>query len=260
MARTSSSHSEAYELDTAASGPTPLFAAQNPRDNSPESRPTSRQHSDNQNISRVGTSQLEANRSSAQIEAFCDKPNINYYTEADWFAWVIILALCTVCALTMTVIAYTALGYQMAQWMIYPTPNLWWTWPPLSVSFTFWIFVLLVIACGDLTNSWPKDKTVRKWISIVANSVLLLCFLFQLVVFGVGLPVQEGLLDPSTPLQLLFVAIPLYVYLTLSAVRLGDALGVTLTVCVIIFVAVITSMLLLNAFKHWNLYGMPISR
>jgi len=175
--------------------------------------------------------QIADNLSNSPIEGLRDEPDFDFYIETSWCIWIVIYALCTVCAVGVCIVTYTALGNQMAQWVLYPAHWVWWTWTLVSVPFTFWCFILFVISFEDIRLQTRKSR-VRDWLSRGVNGVLILYFLFQLLTYGVGLPVGPGPLNSGAPMTWLFVVVPVEVYLFVAGFRVGTARGFLIVFCV----------------------------
>jgi O-antigen ligase len=58
--------------------------------------------------------------------------------------------MCSICAVSICVVTYTALGTKIAVWMFYPDPRMWWRWSLLGILSTSSCFILLVVAVEDL--------------------------------------------------------------------------------------------------------------
>lgn len=179
---------------------------------------------------RVETLQIADNLSNSPIEDLRDEPDFDFYVEASWLTWIVIFTLCSVCTVSICIIAYTALGDQMAQWILYPNSVLWWTWTLFSIPLNFWFFVLFVISFEDL-GLQIRESRARDLLFTSANCVLSLYFLFQLVVYGVGLPIF-GALSSTSPLSWLFVVIPVELYLVVAGLRAGMTPGFLLVLFV----------------------------
>ena len=160
------------------------------------------------------------------MEGLQDEPDYEFYLETSSSIWIIIYTLCTTCVLSLCIVAYTAMKYQMAEWVLYPSAAQWWTWTLLAVSFTLWCSILFFITTGDLKLLSPNSRA-RDLLHKCVNSVLILYFLFQLLVFGIGLPkLEDGSpLASNSPFSWLFLHGPIYGYIVLTVVRVRTFLS-----------------------------------
>jgi hypothetical protein len=199
---------------------------------------------------RIETLQIADHLSNVPIEGLRDEPDFDFYIEASWFLWIVIYTLCSICAVSICVVTYTALGLEMAVWMFYPDPRMWWTWSLLSILLTFWCFILLIIAVEDLKLQIQQSRA-RDLLSTGVHGVLCLYFLLQLVVYGVGLPIPvppNGPFGSSNPMGWLFVVIPIELHIVLAGLRARTVLG--------LLVVVSTAALFLGA-MFWTVYRPP---
>lgn len=197
--------------------PHPASGTQHPRDNQ-----TTQFH--RIASGRVETMVMADLLSNPPMEGLRDEPDFDFYIETSWGIWIVIYALCTVCAVSVCIATFTALGGAMARWMLYPDHRRWWSWIFVSLPFTFWCFILFVISLEDIRLQ-TRQSRIRDWLSRGANSVLIFYFLFQLMTYIIGLPVYEGSLDYYNPLFWLFVVVPVEVYLLLVGFRIRTARG-----------------------------------
>jgi hypothetical protein len=199
---------------------------------------------------RTETLEIADHLSNVSVEGLRDEPDFDFYVEASWFVWIVIYTLCSICAVSICVVAYTALGTEMAVWVFYPDPRLWWTWSLLSIPLTFWCFILLVISVEDLKLQ-NRELRARDWVTTSMYGVLSLYFLFQLVVFGMGLPITVppgGPLGVSNPMSWLYVVLPVELYLILAGYRAWTVLNFFLVVCLV--AAVFTGPMLWAVYVH----------
>lgn len=211
--------------------------------------------------SRVETLQIADNLSNSSLDGLRDEPDFDFYIEASWFVWIVKYTLCSVCVVSLCVVGYTATGTQMAQWVLYPVPWLWWTWSFFSIPATFWCFTLSVISVEDIKLK-IRESRARDLSFDAASNVLILYFLFQLIVYGVGLPsVQPFVLVellPTNPMTWLYMVVPVELYLFVAGFRAWTVHGLLCALSLGLLFAAIMAWPLIIALMHWGLNGQRI--
>lgn len=161
--------------------------------------------------SRSETMQIAENLPLSPTEGLRDEPDLDYYLEARWFVRIVDFTLCATFVLSYLIIVYTAVGAQMALWIFYPPPGLWWTWTPLSLLSTLGYFILFAIAFESFKLLFEQTR-FRDCIATVLNSLLFLHSLLHLTAYGIGLPTSSDVeipwYDTSGSLSYFFLLIP----------------------------------------------------